>query len=301
MVRNKSINLKPRNRREQRKSIYQTKIMLTREEEIQRKKDFLEHLREKAEVKKEKRRKESRVKIVESKNSEIGYSRLAKDIIRKTPGLIREFYRVSKERLKEYKDPNGLFKIKRHLLYPSIHTTNVAYVLSVKYNGRTRKFFVKETNNSGVLERTSGNEKTSSFNDYIERGIDGISESRALSLIEECGVTTIRHHFAFKDLSRKKSYIVYDFVPELFSGVHLKKLIKRKEISIRKLEEIKEYLTAVGRRIEQELKNKKEYGIEEHRIITDALDYDNIYYDLKKDKIFLFDPFLENVRYRRKY
>ncbi len=301
MVRNKQINLnKSMNRREQRKNIYQTRLTLTPEERIQRKKDFLRFLNEKQKIEVKEKPKKPRFRFVETETKELGYSKLAKQIIHQTPGLLREFYRVSKEKLKEYKDPNGLFEIKRHLMFPSVRTTNVAYVLSVKHNGRIKKFFIKETNNSGILERTSGDNKTTSFNDYIERGIDGISEARALSLIQECGVQIITHHFAFKDLERKKSYIVYDFVPELLSGAHLKKLVSKKLIPLNKIQEIKQYIEEAKIKIYQELTNKKKYGIEANRIITDILDFDNIYYDRKKDKIFLFDPLLENTEYIRK-
>jgi len=301
MVKNRQINLnKSMNRREQRKTIYQTKLNLTAEERTQRKKDFLRFLNERQKIEVKEKVKNPRFRFVESETKELGYSKLAKQIIRETPGLLREFYRVSKERLREYKDPEGRFEIERHLMLPSVRTTNVAYVLSVKHNGKTRKFFIKETNNSGILERTSGNNKTTSFLDYVNRGIDGISEARALSLIQDCGIQIITHHFAFKDLERKKSYIVYDFVPELLNGIHLKKLISRKQVPISKIQEIKEYIKDAKDKIYQELKNKKKYGIDDNRIITDILDFDNIYYDSKKDKVFLFDPLLENTEYVRK-
>jgi len=301
MVKNRQINLnKSMNKRDQRKIIYQTKLNLTAEERIQRKKDFLRFLNEKQKTVIKEKPKNPRFKFVESETKELGYSKLAKQIIHNTPGLLREFYRVSKEMLKEYKDPEGRFEIKRHLMSPSVRTTNVAYVLSVKHNGKINKFFIKETNNSGILERTSGNNKTSSFNDYIDRGIDGVSEARALSLIQDCGIQIITHHFAFKDTKIKKSYIVYDFVQELLNGVHLKKLILRKQVSMSKIQEIKQYIEDAKDKVYQELKNKKKYGIDENRIITDILDFDNIYYDRKKDKVFLFDPLLENTEYIRK-
>ncbi len=301
MVKNRQINLnKSMNRREQRKHIYQTKLTLTPEERTQRKKDFLRFLNERQKIEIQEKVKNPRFRFVESKTKELGYSKLAKQIIRATPGLLREFYRVSKERLKEYKAPEGRFEIKRHLMLPSVRTTNVAYVLSVKHNGKIKRFFIKETNNSGILERTSGNKNTSSFRDYIERGIDGISEAKALSLIQDCGIPIISHHFAFKDFESKKSYIVYDFVPELLNGYHLKKLVTERLISLTKIHEIKEYIEDAKDKIYQELKNKKKYGIDDNRIITDILDFDNIYYDRKKDKIFLFDPLLENTEYIRK-
>lgn len=307
MVRNKQINLKPRNRRDKR-NIYQNKLTLNTDEKIQRQKDFLKYLKEKNKQKEiPPKINPNKIRIgnfsfVKSKTREIGYSILAKRIIHETPGLLDKFYMVSKEKLEEYSDPKGLFSIKRIRLQPSVGVTNVAYVISVKHNGKLKKFFIKEMNNSGIKERTSGNEKTYvQFSDRVKRGLEGISEAKALTLMKNIGVNIINHHFAFIDNQRKISYIVYDFKSDLFSGFHLKKLIKRRLIPFSKISEISRHIEEVRTKANEELKRNREfYGIEDNRIISDLLD-DNIYYDIKKDKVYFFDPLLENLDYIRKY
>lgn len=296
--------------RDLRKISYQNSRTLSPEQRIQRKMDFLKLLKERNKQKEQKKEKEeikapekiriNRFTFITSKNREVSYSDLAKKIISKTPGLLKEFYRVSVERLKEYTDPNNLFQIKRLRLLPSSGSSNVGYIISVKHNGKIRKFFVKELNNSGIKERTTANERAiATFKSNLDLGRSGVNETRALILVKNTKTKIINAHFAFCDPQRQVSYIVYDYIPDLYLGQTLKKIFSRRIIPLIKQIEINKRIAEVNIKVKEELKkNKEKYGIKDDRIITD-LTIENTYYDKKNDQIYFFDPLLENIYYKR--
>lgn len=203
---------------------------------------------------------------------ELGYSTHGKQVIKETPGILRAVNDLSKSRNSYYEDQNGRFQILRQKPKAGLNT-NVSYILKIK----EKKYFIKEVNDAST-------DKDYSFDIKHKQGRDGVSEHMAIEILKAQGINVIPAHFSYVDPTLKKSFIVYNFsqlkTPE--------ELWKENKITLTKFTNIVKKLKIIESKIND---NFHMFGLDKYSRIWD-LATDNVFYSLKENKFYIFDPIL---------
>jgi len=212
---------------------------------------------------------------------ELGYSLHGKDAIKNTRGLLTAFYKMSNEKLSYYKDPNGRFSIRLENPRAGFNT-NKAYIVNVG----SKAYFVKEINDDSKMPGYS-------FKIKYESGRDGVSEHKAIELLKQFGINVIPVHLSYVNPIDKKSFVVYEFSKLKTAD----ELLRENKITAVKYKNIQKKLIEIEEHINREF---HKFDLVKYSKLYD-LDTDNVFYSLKENKFYIFDPILLKKGSTHKY
>lgn len=211
---------------------------------------------------------------------ELGYTKHGKEVISKNNGLLSAINKMSLEKLNEYTDSNGRFRIKA-IKPGNGQNTNRAYILEI--NGR--KYFIKEVNDDHRDSRFT-------FDAKYRTGRDGVSEHKGIELLKQNSHPVIPVHFSYVDPITKRSFVVYEY-SQLRNIYELEKQKKINPIRAENLrKKIDSSLSQIKSRINVDFKR---HGLEDYHEISD-LDAENAFYSRKENKFYIVDPVLKKKR-----
>lgn len=211
---------------------------------------------------------------------ELGYTQHGREVVSKTNGLLSTINKMSIEKLNEYTDSNGRFKIKA-IKPGNGQNTNRAYILEV--NGR--KYFIKEVNDEHRDSRFT-------FEAKYRTGRDGVSEHKGIELLKHNSHPVIPVHFSYVDPITKRSFVVYEY--SQLRNIY--ELEKQKKINPIRAENLRQKIEKDLNRIKAEINaDFKRHGLEDYHGISD-LDAENVLYSSGKNKFHIIDPVLKKKR-----
>ncbi|MDD4049773.1 MAG: hypothetical protein PHX47_02070 [Candidatus ainarchaeum sp.] len=219
----------------------------------------------------------------ENKYKKIMYTKKAKDLIKNTPGLlreIREYLEGKKYRPKVYTVFLDKEKVRlriEEINRPSKNSilTNNFYKIEIKDGKEIHKFFVKKkkitTNTLCCI---------------------GTREMQALDIINQAGFNIIKPHFAYK-IKGKESFIFYEYQDKIIDA---EKAFLERKINSEDIKQISRKLNNLETRINDFIKVK--YPNENFKITDISSNTQKnkhalpVFIDFENKKLFLFDPIL---------
>lgn len=210
------------------------------------------------------------------------YNPFAKEVVRKNPGMMKDFFSLFKDKkATEIRDPNGRYVIRR--TYKRKPRTSVfekgergfnineGFVMDVKVDGKTRKFFIK-------AEENSGNVNHNSYSQYFGTQIQKIF-----------GLSVVDAHLAYTKIGKKSS--TGFFVSDFTDLIEFKKAKKQGLVSKQEYSDFLKKVKEIDKTINSELPNLRLELIKDKVVIKDILPK-NTFIDLKTRQLYFFDPWL---------
>jgi len=226
------------------------------------------------------------------KNLELGYTKNSRSFYLDHKLLFKEIFNLCNPKFGSNKyilNLNGTnFIIKKRMasLNNKIHQgqshTNIFVVEQVRFGEVLHKYFVKEVNGK--------------INSAYDFGRDGFRESIAQNILKDLGLNVVPVHCCICNKKTNQSFIVYDYkrldnVAQLFIKDN-GKIVYKNQIFVSK--DFENLCLNLQKQVNEKLDVLKgKYKLDVYDYIDD-ITLDNLFIDLKKGKLYIFDAWLNN-------
>jgi hypothetical protein len=226
------------------------------------------------------------------KNLELGYTKNSRSFYLDHKLLFKEIFNLCNPKFGSNKyilNLNGTnFIIKKRMasLNNKIHQgqshTNIFVVEQVRFGEVLHKYFVKEVNGK--------------INSAYDFGRDGFRESIAQNILKDLGLNVVPVQCCICNKKTNQSFIVYDYkrldnVAQLFIKDN-GKIVYKNQIFVSK--DFENLCLNLQKQVNEKLDVLKgKYKLDVYDYIDD-ITLDNLFIDLKKGKLYIFDAWLNN-------